>query len=104
VGEPTPRERAKKLHADFLHGMDYELSPIAQKAIANEIRAAVAAEREKMDRVRLRLGCIARVSANHASHVCPADDCLECWPGDVVEEFAKFAAVRRGDDAGREDD
>lgn len=54
--------------------------------------ARVALE-EELRSVRLRLGCIARVSAAHDGHVCPADDCLECWPGEVVEEFERFAKM-----------
>lgn len=46
---------------------------------------------EELRAVRLRLGCIARVSASHDEHVCPADDCLECWPIEVTQEFARFA-------------
>lgn len=45
----------------------------------------------ELQQVALRLGCIARVSAQHDTHACPADDCLECWPEDVIDEFRKFA-------------
>jgi len=63
------------------------------KDVAIEAARQLAEAEKDTKQVKLRLGCVARVSSNHVSHACPQDDCFECWPNDIIDELLKYAAL-----------
>lgn len=105
MAEPSEaaRDAAKRIdfepcdHVKTTNVRKLDCLDCTEDAIQRAIDSAVDAERE---RIRLRLGCIAEVSARHNLHSCPADDCMICWPTDLIDEFAKFAAQPQVQDEG----
>ena len=88
-------ERLKKIEAEVPFATWPESPTRWLIAQVRTLRQRVAEVEEERKRVVLRLGCIARVTENHDSHVCPADDCMECWPGDLADEFKSYSEVLR---------
>jgi hypothetical protein len=62
-----------------------------EELIQAEKRGYERGRREAFKHISLRLGLIASVSSMHSNHVCPQDDCMECWPGDIIDELKGVA-------------
>jgi len=60
-----------------------------------ELEEEVKRVESRLTQVKLRLGLIARVSGRHEQqheNAClPVDDCLRCWPLDVITELREYA-------------
>ena len=80
--DPERRDALLARCEDQLRALDDTLSQLVG---GHQSRSA------EMAHVRARLGCIARVSAAHDGHACPADDCMSCWPRELIKEFAGFS-------------